>query len=70
MEKLEMVLFHNLTKEFLIYDNNENLIIMGKSSILFEMLGYSFLNLKVINVSGNYITVDIDLGGNEWCITI
>jgi hypothetical protein len=34
------------------------------------MLGYSFLNLKVINVSGNYITVNIDLGGNEWCITI
>ena len=65
MEKLEMVLFHNLTKEFLIYDINENLIIMGKSSILFEMLGYSFLNLKVINVSGNYITVNIDLGGNE-----
>lgn len=65
MEKLEMVLYHNLTKNFLIYDNNENLIIMGKSSILFEMLGYSFLNLKVINVSGNYITVDIDLGGNE-----
>lgn len=65
MERLEMVLFHNLTKKFLIYDNNENLIIMGKSSILFEMLGYSFLNLKVINVSGNYITVNIDLGGNE-----
>lgn len=65
MEKLEMVLYNNLTKNFLIYDNNENLIIMGKSSILIEMLGYSFLNLKVINVIDNYITVDIVLGGVE-----
>lgn len=65
MEKLEMVLYNNLTKKFLIYDNNENLIIMGKSSILIEMLGYSFLNLKVINVIDNYITVDIVLGGVE-----
>lgn len=65
MEKLEMVLYNNLTKKFLIYDNNENLIIVGKSSILIEMLGYSFLNLKVINVIDNYITVDIVLGGVE-----
>ena len=65
MEKLEMVLYNNLTKKFLIYDNNENLIIMSKSSILIEMLGYSFLNLKVINVIDNYITVDIVLGGVE-----
>lgn len=65
MEKLEMVLYNNLTKNFLIYDNNENLIIMGKSLILIEMLGYSFLNLKVINVIDNYITVDIVLGGVE-----
>lgn len=65
MEKLEMVLYNNLTKIFLIYDNNENLIIMGKSSILIEMLGYSFLNLKVVNVIDNYITVDIVLGGVE-----
>ena len=61
MEELGMVLYNNLT----IYDNNENLIIMGKSSILIEMLGYSFLNLKVINIIDNYITVDIVLGGVE-----
>lgn len=65
MEELGMVLYNNLTKIFLIYDNNENLIIIGKSSILIEMLGYSFLNLKVINIIDNYITVDIVLGGVE-----
>lgn len=58
-------LWENINKDFIIYDLNDNLIIMGNASNLFTELGYFFLNLKVVKVSDEFIIVNINLGGDE-----
>lgn len=58
-------LWENINKDFIIYDLNDNLIIMGNASNLFTELGYFFLNLKVVEVSDKFIIVNINLGGDE-----
>lgn len=58
-------LWENINKDFIIYDLNDNLIIMGNASNLFNELGYFFLNLKVVKVSHEFIIVNINLGGDE-----
>lgn len=59
------ILWENINKDFIIYDLNDNLIIMGNASNLFTELGYFFLNLKVVKVSDEFIIVNINLGGDE-----
>lgn len=58
-------LWENINKDFIIYDLNDNLIIMGNASNLFTELGCFFLNLKVVKVSDEFIIVNINLGGDE-----
>ena len=58
-------LWENINKDFIIYDLNDNLIIMGNASNLFTELGLFFLNLKVVKVSDEFIIVNINLGGDE-----
>ena len=48
-----------------IFDKNNNIIASGNNDDLFDMLGYYFLDLKVLRNDDGMINVDFDLGGNE-----
>ncbi|GAB7396505.1 hypothetical protein OUHCRE1_47780 [Enterobacter asburiae] len=69
MKVKEMKLGELLMKDFkddvTIFDKNNNVIASGNNDDLFDMLGYYFLDLKVLRNDDGMINVDFDLGGDE-----
>lgn len=58
-------LMQDFKEEVTIFDKNNRLIASGNKDDLFDMLGYYFLDLKVISNDRGMINVDIDLGGQK-----
>lgn len=58
-------LIQDFKEEVTIFDKNNRLIASGNKDDLFDMLGYYFLDLKVISNDRGMINVDIDLGGQK-----
>lgn len=58
-------LMQDFKEEVTIFDKNNRLIASGNKDDLFDMLGYYFLDLKVISNDKGMINVDIDLGGQK-----
>lgn len=59
------LLMKDFKDDVIIFDKNNNIIASGNNDDLFDMLGYYFLDLKVIRNDKGMINVDIDLGGDE-----
>ncbi|GAB7459661.1 hypothetical protein OUHCRE14_45910 [Enterobacter hormaechei subsp. hoffmannii] len=62
---LAVSLIQDFKEEGTISDKNNGLIVSGNKDDLFDMLGYYFLDLKVISNDRGMINVDIDLGGQK-----
>lgn len=63
--KLHEALLKDFKEEVTIFDKNNCLIASGNNDDLFDMLGYYFLDLKVLRSDDGMINVDISLGGDE-----
>lgn len=63
--KLGELLMKDFKDDVIIFDKNNNVIASGNNDDLFDMLGYYFLDLKVLRSDDGMINVDFDLGGNE-----
>lgn len=63
--KLGELLMKDFKDDVTIFDKNNNIIASGNNDDLFDMLGYYFLDLKVLRNDDGMINVDFDLGGNE-----
>lgn len=59
------LLMKDFKDDVTIFDKNNNIIASGNNDDLFDMLGYYFLDLKVLRNDNGMINVDIDLGGNK-----
>lgn len=59
------LLMKDFKDDVIIFDKNNNIIASGNNDDLFDMLGYYFLDLKVLRNDDGRINVDFDLGGNE-----
>lgn len=59
------LLLKDFKDDVTIFDKNNNIIASGNNDDLFDMLGYYFLDLKVLRNDDGMINVDIDLGGNK-----
>lgn len=59
------LLMKDFKDDVTIFDKNNNIIASGNNDDLFDMLGYYFLDLKVLRNDDGMINVDFDLGGNE-----
>ena len=59
------LLMKDFKDDVTIFDKNNNIIASGNNDDLFDMLGYYFLDLKVLRNDDGMINVDISLGGNE-----
>ncbi|GAB7401502.1 hypothetical protein OUHCRE2_49630 [Enterobacter asburiae] len=58
-------LMQDFKEEVTIFVKNNRLIVSGSKDDLFDMLGYYFLDLKVISNDRGMINVDIDVGGQK-----
>lgn len=63
--KLGELLMKDFKDDVTIFDKNNNIIASGNNDDLFDMLGYYFLDLKVLRNDDGMINVDISLGGDE-----
>lgn len=63
--KLGELLMKDFKDDVTIFDKNNNIIASGNNDDLFDMLGYYFLDLKVLRSDDGMINVDISLGGDE-----
>ncbi|WP_459591754.1 hypothetical protein [Enterobacter asburiae] len=63
--KLGELLMKDFKDDVTIFDKNNNVIASGNNDDLFDMLGYYFLDLKVLRNDDGMINVDFDLGGDE-----
>ena len=59
------LLMKDFKDDVTIFDKNTNIIASGNNDDLFDMLGYYFLDLKVLRNDDGMINVDISLGGDE-----
>lgn len=59
------LLMKDFKDDVTIFDKNNNIIASGNNDDLFDMLGYHFLDLKVLRNDDGMINVDIDLGGQK-----
>lgn len=59
------LLMKDFKDDVTIFDKNNNIIASGNNDDLFDMLGYYFLDLKVLRNDDGMINVDISLGGDE-----
>lgn len=59
------LLMKDFKDDVTIFDKNNNIIASGNNDDLFDMLGYYFLDLKVLRNDDGMINVDIDLGGQK-----
>lgn len=61
------LLMKDLNKEVTVFDRNNCIIASGNNDDLFGMLGYYFLDLKVIRSDKDMINVNVDfsLGGDK-----
>lgn len=59
MKTLKKVLSKNENKVYTIYDNDNNIIAKGQSSILLLVLGDYILNSIVLVVYGDEIAIDL-----------
>lgn len=59
------LLMKDFKDDVIIFDKNNNIIASGNNDDLFDMLGYYFLDLKVLRNDDGRINVDIDLGDDE-----
>ena len=59
------LLMKDFKDDVTIFDKNNNIIASGNNDDLFDMLGYYFLDLKVIRNDDGMINIDFKLGGNE-----
>lgn len=65
MMDLGELLMKDFKDDVTIFDKNNNIIASGNNDDLFDMLGYYFLDLKVLRNDDGMINVDISLGGDE-----
>lgn len=63
--KLGELLMKDFKDDVIIFDKNNNIIASGNNDDLFDMLGYYFLDLKVLRSDDGMINVDFDLGDDE-----
>lgn len=63
--KLGELLMKDFKDDVTIFDKNNNIIASGNNDDLFDMLGYYFLDLKVLRSDDGMINVDFDLGDDE-----
>lgn len=63
--KLGELLMKDFKDDVTIFDKNNNIIASGNNDDLFDMLGYYFLDLKVLRNDDGMINVDFDLGDDE-----
>ena len=63
--KLGELLMKDFKDDVTIFDKNNCIIASGKKDDLFDMLGYYFLDLKVLRSDDGMINVDFDLGDDE-----
>lgn len=63
--KLGELLMKDFKDDVTIFDKNNNIIASGNNDYLFDMLGYYFLDLKVLRNDDGMINIDISLGGDE-----
>ena len=59
------LLMKDFKDDVTIFDKNNNIIASGNNDDLFDMLGYYFLDLKVLRNDDGMINIDIDLGGQK-----
>ena len=59
------LLMKDFKDDVTIFDKNNNIIASGNNDDLFDMLGYYFLDLKVLRNDDGMINVDFKLGGDE-----
>lgn len=59
------LLMKDFKDDVTIFDKNNNIIASGNNDDLFDMLGYYFLDLKVLRNDDGMINADIDLGGQK-----
>lgn len=59
------LLMKDFKDDVTIFDKNNCIIASGNNDDLFDMLGYYFLDLKVIRNDDGMINIDFKLGGNE-----
>lgn len=59
------LLMKDFKDDVTIFDKNNNIIASGNNDDLFDMLGYYFLDLKVLRNDDGMINIDISLGGDE-----
>lgn len=63
--KLGELLMKDFKDDVIIFDKNNCIIASGNNDDLFDMLGYYFLDLKVLRNDDGRINIDISLGGDE-----
>lgn len=63
--KLGELLMKDFKDDVIIFDKNNCIIASGNNDDLFDMLGYYFLDLKVLRNDDGKINIDISLGGDE-----
>lgn len=63
--KLHELLMKDFKDDVTIFDKNNCIIASGNNDDLFDMLGYYFLDLKVLRNDDGMINIDISLGGDE-----
>lgn len=63
--KLGELLMKDFKDDVTIFDKNNCMIASGNNDDLFDMLGYYFLDLKVLRSDDGMINVDFDLGDDE-----
>jgi hypothetical protein len=59
------LLMKDFKDDVTIFDKNNCIIASGNNDDLFDMLGYYFLDLKVLRNDDGMINIDISLGGDE-----
>ena len=59
------LLMKDFKDDVTIFDKNNNIIASGNNDDLFDMLGYYFLDLKVLRNDDGMVNVDFKLGGDE-----